>query len=61
MGRRHDDDGDNAGEIGIDTGGDITIGLGGGLTIDTDGDLGIDLGGGISIDSDGDIGFGGLF
>lgn len=59
MGRRHeDDDRDNVGDIGIDSGGDIEIGIGNGLTIDSDGDLGISIGGGLTIDTDGDIGFG---
>jgi len=41
---------DNAGRIGMDTDGDMTIGLGNGLTIDSDGDLGIQIAPGISID-----------
>lgn len=46
---------DNAGEIGIDTDGDLNIGIGGGLTIDpTDGSLGMKIAPGISIDFDGD-------
>jgi hypothetical protein len=58
MGRqRHDDDRDNAGDIGIDSSGDVEIGIGGGLTVDSDGDVGINIGGGVTIDSDGDIGF----
>jgi hypothetical protein len=40
----------NAGQIGIDTDGDLTVGIGGGLTIDSDGDLGIQIAPGISID-----------
>jgi len=51
------DDNDNAGDIGINTSGELTIGIGGGLTVDTDGDVGISLGGGVSIDTDGDVGF----
>lgn len=41
---------DNAGQVGIDLDGDLTIGLGGGLTIDSDGDLGIQIAPGISMD-----------
>lgn len=44
---------DNAGQLGIDNQGDLTIGLGGGLGIDTS-DGSITFGsGGFSIDSDG--------
>ena len=43
---------DNAGQIGIDTSGDLTIGIGGGLGIDTkDGDLTVEVVPGISIDT----------
>lgn len=46
---------DNAGEVGIDTDGDLNIGIGGGLTIDpSDGSLGMKIAPGISIDFDGD-------
>lgn len=45
---------DNAGQVGINTGGDLAIGIGSGLTIDTDGDLGIQIAPGVSIDLSGD-------
>jgi len=41
---------DNAGQVSIDTDGDLAVGIGGGLTIDSDGDLGIQIAPGISID-----------
>lgn len=45
----------NTGKPGIDTDGDLTIGIGNGLTIDaTDGSLGMEIAPGISIDFDGD-------
>lgn len=43
---------DNAGQIGINTDGELTVGLGGGLTMDTDGDIGIQIAPGFSIDFD---------
>jgi hypothetical protein len=44
---------DNAGRIGMDTQGDLTIGLGGGLAMDmSDGSLGMNIGG-ITFDFDG--------
>lgn len=44
---------DNSGRIGIDTQGDLTMGLGGGLAIDlSDGSLGMNVGG-VTIDFDG--------
>jgi hypothetical protein len=53
-------DDDNAGNVGINTEGELTFGIGGGLSIDTDGDIGIKMpGSGLSIDTDGDLGFGG--
>lgn len=45
---------DNAGEIGVNTNGDLTVGLGNGLTMDlTDGSLGMRIAPGVSIDFDG--------
>lgn len=45
--------GDNQGALGINSEGDLTIGLGNGLTVDLDdGSLGIDVGGGFSVDTD---------
>lgn len=45
---------DNAGDLGIDTDGDLTIGIGGGLAIDTsDGSLEIQIAPGVYIDTDG--------
>lgn len=45
---------DNAGQLGIDNQGDLTVGLGGGLGVDTsDGSLTFGSGG-FSIDSDGE-------
>jgi hypothetical protein len=45
---------DNAGSIGIDTDGDLTVGIGSGLAIDTsDGSLEIQVAPGIYIDTDG--------
>lgn len=41
---------DNSGQLGVGTDGDVTIGLGSGLTIDSDGDLGIQIAPGLSID-----------
>ena len=48
------DDHDNAGEVSIDTQGDVNVGIGSGLTVDaTDGSIGIKVGG-ITIDLDGE-------
>lgn len=55
---------DNAGELSIDTDGELSVGIGGGLGIDTDGDLTMKIAPGISIDlTDHDDGnnFGGGF
>lgn len=41
---------DNAGELSIDTNGELSIGIGGGLGIDSDGDLTLKIAPGISID-----------
>ena len=44
----------NAGRIGMDLDGDLTIGLGGGLTMDmSDGSIGMQIAPGVSIDFDG--------
>lgn len=44
---------DNAGEVGVDLQGDLTVGLGGGLVVDTtDGSIGMKVGG-VTIDFDG--------
>lgn len=46
---------DNVGRIGMDLDGDLTMGLGGGLTMDmSDGSIGMQIAPGISIDFDGD-------
>lgn len=46
---------DNAGDLGVDFDGDLTVGLGNGLGIDTsDGSLEIEVFPGVYIDTDGD-------
>jgi hypothetical protein len=46
----------NTGRIGIDTGGDLTMGIGSGLGIDlSDGSLTVDVGSGVHIDVGGDF------
>lgn len=51
--RRYDDDDDNVGTLGVNTEGDLTVGLGNGLTLDVeDGSLGIEILPGFSVDLD---------
>jgi len=52
--RREDDPSGGEGELTLDSGGDIGIGIGNGMSIDSDGDVGFNIGG-IHIDSGGDI------
>lgn len=49
-GPEDDDDTSNGGKIGINTEGELTVGLGGGLGIDTDGDLNLEIAPGLSIE-----------
>lgn len=47
-----EDTSDNAGQVSIDTSGDLSVGIGGGLGIDTaNGDLTVQIAPGISIDT----------
>jgi len=55
--KHHTEHEDDAGNLEVDSSGDVGVSIGNGLTIDSDGDVGIDIGGGLTIDSDGDIGF----
>lgn len=49
--RSYVDDGDNAGQLGVNSEGDLTIGLGNGLTVDAeDGSIGVEIAPGFSID-----------
>jgi hypothetical protein len=50
--RRNSEPSDNVGDVTLNTEGDISVGIGGGLSIDTsDGSLGVQVGG-ITIDFD---------